>query len=398
MREDDGSRQKLFNPVSRASSLSDSGQWTGTSFISISGCETEGALSSSPEERDTSSSLSASSSAAAHNIMLLLKDRSSKAAVNFVAGGSPNANPTILGAPWDLDFRNLGGRTVPQEDKPTVGVNASDTEGNTALHIAVHRGDWELTRLLTEQGASVNAHNKYFETPLHIGAHKGYLECLLALLRPLRSQSSYVKKATNCDSISHQEEEEEEADSELSLSEEFDRSDYDADKDLREKKHLPQVKETEEKLCEWTLSPATQPPNLAFLTGEGYAALHLSVMAGHVACAQLLLIAGTDANITHPTTLETPLHLAVKKGNDLENCSARNHLILTTPRSFRHGKTAGGLWSSLIPPGCQWPHALAFSSYKKGYSQIPTCRCMLQRSAAAPRLQGPFTSALCSST
>ncbi|MGH9784157.1 MAG: ankyrin repeat domain-containing protein, partial [Terriglobia bacterium] len=52
-------------------------------------------------------------------------------------------------------------------------VNASEPDGTTALHWAVHRHDLEMTDLLIRAGADVNAANEYGVTPLSVACSNG---------------------------------------------------------------------------------------------------------------------------------------------------------------------------------------------------------------------------------
>ncbi|MFX0135000.1 MAG: ankyrin repeat domain-containing protein [Candidatus Hodarchaeota archaeon] len=72
--------------------------------------------------------------------------------------------------------------------KKGVNINAADSEGTTALHNATiwmpHLQDKDflgITKLLVENGADVNATNKYKETPLLLAAFEGYYEIVVYL-------------------------------------------------------------------------------------------------------------------------------------------------------------------------------------------------------------------------
>ena len=53
-----------------------------------------------------------------------------------------------------------------------VDINATSTNGNTALHAAVNRGD-SVVKLLAERGADLTAKNKAGQTPLDIALGGG---------------------------------------------------------------------------------------------------------------------------------------------------------------------------------------------------------------------------------
>ena len=69
-----------------------------------------------------------------------------------------------------------------------VNLDARDSEGNTALHIAQmwmpHLKDkdfYAITEVLVEQGADTNAVNKYGETPIFLAASEGFYEVVVLL-------------------------------------------------------------------------------------------------------------------------------------------------------------------------------------------------------------------------
>src|SRR2546421_5314690 len=57
-------------------------------------------------------------------------------------------------------------------------LNASDTDGNTPLHVAAGYGQKEMVALLLSHGANVNARRNNGATPLHIAAHHGNAEII----------------------------------------------------------------------------------------------------------------------------------------------------------------------------------------------------------------------------
>src|SRR5262245_39987570 len=54
-----------------------------------------------------------------------------------------------------------------------VDVNASETDGTTALHWVVRQNDLELANLLLRAGANVKVKNRYGVTPLSLAALNG---------------------------------------------------------------------------------------------------------------------------------------------------------------------------------------------------------------------------------
>ena len=65
------------------------------------------------------------------------------------------------------------------------GVNATDGEGNTILHIAASHGELDMVRLLIELGADVNATNWEGNTILHNAALRGELDTVRFLIKEL---------------------------------------------------------------------------------------------------------------------------------------------------------------------------------------------------------------------
>ncbi len=55
----------------------------------------------------------------------------------------------------------------------TADVNASEADGTTALHWAVHRDDLTMTELLIGAGAKVTATNRYAVAPLALACENG---------------------------------------------------------------------------------------------------------------------------------------------------------------------------------------------------------------------------------
>lgn len=61
-------------------------------------------------------------------------------------------------------------------------VNAKNKLGNSALHCAVERADFEMVKFLVDSGADVNARNSLGRTALHLAAAGHYNEMLKFLL------------------------------------------------------------------------------------------------------------------------------------------------------------------------------------------------------------------------
>jgi ankyrin repeat protein len=115
---------------------------------------------------------------------------------------------TISQDPW-RDFFQQGRNNIMEKDTATYGnpdmhliqaaikgkikevefsftrkakVNATDKEGNTALHHASRFGYLDIVEVLLAHGANVNSSNFKLNTPLHMVAHNGSLEVTKMLL------------------------------------------------------------------------------------------------------------------------------------------------------------------------------------------------------------------------
>ena len=64
-----------------------------------------------------------------------------------------------------------------------VDVNASESDGTTALHWAAHHGDLKTVSLLVEAGADVASVNRYGVTPIWLASEGGYAGLVELLLR-----------------------------------------------------------------------------------------------------------------------------------------------------------------------------------------------------------------------
>src|SRR5262249_11837194 len=80
---------------------------------------------------------------------------------------------------------------VKHGDRPAVtalmqrksDVNATETDGTTALHWAAQNGDVEMVNALVHAGANVNARNRYGVAPLWLAATNGNADIVTVLLR-----------------------------------------------------------------------------------------------------------------------------------------------------------------------------------------------------------------------
>ena len=64
-----------------------------------------------------------------------------------------------------------------------VNVDQKDKRGDTALHWACSRGNLEVVKLLTTNGATVNAKNNSGATPIFIACYNGHYEAVDYLIQ-----------------------------------------------------------------------------------------------------------------------------------------------------------------------------------------------------------------------
>ena len=57
-----------------------------------------------------------------------------------------------------------------------------DREDQTALHLAVENGHYDVTRLLIDKGTNVNCVKSNLITPLHLATRNGHIEIVKLLL------------------------------------------------------------------------------------------------------------------------------------------------------------------------------------------------------------------------
>ena len=90
---------------------------------------------------------------------------------------SAHADPAIVDAAMNGDLKTA--RLLLRE---TVDVNATQPDGMTALHWAVHRNDLEMTKLLLGAGADFRTANRTGARPIYLAAVNGNAEIIATLL------------------------------------------------------------------------------------------------------------------------------------------------------------------------------------------------------------------------
>lgn len=72
---------------------------------------------------------------------------------------------------------------LPEFDSADISnINAMSSEGENALHIAIHRGDTEMAKLLIAEGIDIHQLGDLGHTPLHDACSWGNMEVVRALV------------------------------------------------------------------------------------------------------------------------------------------------------------------------------------------------------------------------
>ena len=87
--------------------------------------------------------------------------------------GKPELASAIETKKFDEAIRMLGSE---------IDVNSAQADGMTALHWAVHHGEFALAKLLVDKGANVEVKNRYGVTPLWLACQSGNEELVKLLL------------------------------------------------------------------------------------------------------------------------------------------------------------------------------------------------------------------------
>ena len=106
------------------------------------------------------------------------------AALYFLSQPRRLAGPAALAAGQELVEAARLGDTLTARSLIDRGadINATGTDGTSALHWAVHLGDVETTSLLIQHDARVDQVNRYGLAPLHVAAAEGHSKLVQLLL------------------------------------------------------------------------------------------------------------------------------------------------------------------------------------------------------------------------
>lgn len=76
------------------------------------------------------------------------------------------------------DFYFFSQQTLARMPANGLGINVSNQDGFTPLHVAALHGHAELVSLLLKHGASVGARNINHAVPLHLACQKGHFQVI----------------------------------------------------------------------------------------------------------------------------------------------------------------------------------------------------------------------------
>ncbi|MCC6511501.1 MAG: ankyrin repeat domain-containing protein [Pirellulaceae bacterium] len=98
-------------------------------------------------------------------------------AVLFLSGLAQASNPDLADAVEAQEFD-----TATRLLKSELDVNATQPDGMTALHWAIHHNELELAKLLVDRGARIEVKTRYGVTPLFLACQSGHHELVQWLL------------------------------------------------------------------------------------------------------------------------------------------------------------------------------------------------------------------------
>ncbi|XXQ32757.1 PH domain-containing protein [Plasmodiophora brassicae] len=100
------------------------------------------------------------------------------------------------------DTESLLAHVAGHEGSTASGIDARDSMGLTALHIASHEGLHDIVRVLIEEcGASPLSRNADYQTPLHLACSMGHVEVVEILCRHLDGPGISATNGSNRSSL-----------------------------------------------------------------------------------------------------------------------------------------------------------------------------------------------------
>jgi ankyrin repeat protein len=69
-----------------------------------------------------------------------------------------------------------------REDADFSDINVCATDGDNALHVAFHQGNWAMAKALVQAGIDINKAGDLGYTPLHVACMKGNIEMVQFLV------------------------------------------------------------------------------------------------------------------------------------------------------------------------------------------------------------------------
>ena len=179
-----------------------------------------------------------------------------------------------------------------------ANLNLQNIDGNTPLHIAIHKKDEEILNLLLKKGANVNLTNCQGETPLHsLLAWPAHFPLIANLLLERGADVNIQNSLGN--TPLHQ----------AIFSLPSPRLNYHEKLDIM----LPQEEKTRISYRAIATFLIEKGANLNLQNRDGYAPLHIAIHEKDEEILNLLLKKGADVNLKDRRA-NTPLHLAVIEG------------------------------------------------------------------------------------
>lgn len=182
-------------------------------------------------------------------------------------------------------------------------IDAKTKKGNTALHIASLAGRTDIVQLLVDRGADVNARSQNGFTPLYMAAQENHADIVQFLLNKGANQALATDDGFTPLAVALQQGH----DGVVTLL---------LDRDAGSSKgRLPalHIAAKKDDVHAATLLLANSEVNVNHTSAAGFTALHIAAHHGNVNVARLLISNGADVNCDAKNNI-TPLHVAAKWG------------------------------------------------------------------------------------